>query len=215
MSAGSRIAKEDSRDCINMLRPDFKQFAARRKPLWFLWSNRSQRFVDPGVRVSAIAEEESHAFLLESIERGEQIGRYTFLGVRPYLQVSARGDTVVVEHGSGRREKGKEQRGNILQVLKELLQQHRVASFPGLPPLTAGAVGYFAYDTVRQLENIGEHAKDDLSLPDCVLMFSTACWRSTTCDIRFTSSPQRMLNGKLRDALMIVLSRTSQRSRRS
>ncbi len=32
-------------------------------------------------------------------------------------------------------------------------------------------MGYFAYDAVRQLENIGEHAKDDLSLPDCVLMF--------------------------------------------
>ena len=42
---------------------------------------------------------------------------------------------------------------------------------PGLPPFTAGAVGYFSYDAVRQLENIGEHAKDDLSLPDCVLMF--------------------------------------------
>ena len=42
---------------------------------------------------------------------------------------------------------------------------------PGLPPFTAGAVGYFAYDAVRQLENIGAHAKDDFSLPDCVLMF--------------------------------------------
>src|SRR6266481_2140236 len=36
---------------------------------------------------------------------------------------------------------------------------------------SAGAVGYFAYDAVRQLENIGEHAKDDFSLPDCLLMF--------------------------------------------
>ena len=42
---------------------------------------------------------------------------------------------------------------------------------PGLPPFTAGAVGYFSYDVVRQLEKIGEHAKDDLSLPDCELMF--------------------------------------------
>ena len=42
---------------------------------------------------------------------------------------------------------------------------------PGLPPFTAGAVGYFAYDVVRQLEKIGEHAKDDFRLPDCELMF--------------------------------------------
>src|ERR1035438_9156434 len=41
----------------------------------------------------------------------------------------------------------------------------------GLPPFTAGAVGYCAYDIVRRLENIGEHASDDLDVPDCVLMF--------------------------------------------
>ena len=52
-----------------------------------------------------------------------------------------------------------------------MLRQHRSATVPGLPPFTAGAVGYFAYDAVRQLENIGEHAKDDFSLPDCILMF--------------------------------------------
>ena len=71
-----------------------------------------------------------------------------------------------------RRGKKKEKRqGNAIQVIKELLRQHRPATVPGLPPFTAGAVGYFAYDAVRQLENIGEHAKDDFSLPDCILMF--------------------------------------------
>ena len=44
-------------------------------------------------------------------------------------------------------------------------------AFPGLPPFTAGAVGYFAYDVVRQLEKIGDHAKDDLALPNAELMF--------------------------------------------
>src|SRR5208282_829573 len=51
------------------------------------------------------------------------------------------------------------------------LQQHRPAAMEGLPPFTAGAVGYCAYDIVRQLENIGEHASDDLNVTDCVLMF--------------------------------------------
>ena len=106
-------------------------------------------------------------FLLESVERGEQIGRYTFLGARPYMQVRAEGAHIVVQRG---RHKEKRQ-GNAIQVVKELLRQHRPAIVPGLPPFTAGAVGYFAYDAVRQLENIGEQAKDDLSLPDCVLMF--------------------------------------------
>jgi len=114
----------------------------------------------------AIAANEPDAFLLESIERGEQIGRYTFLGARPYLQVQARGDNVLLQRGKTREQR----KGNVMTILKELLRQHRPATFPGLPRFTAGAVGYFSYDAVRQLEKIGEHAKDDLSLPDCVLM---------------------------------------------
>jgi anthranilate synthase component 1 len=156
-----------------MVRPDFKQFAAlaREATLVPVVKSVAADLLTPVSAFLAIAEEEPQAFLLESIERGEQIGRYTFLGVRPYLQVSARGDKVAIEQGNGRRRKRNERRGSVLQVLRELLQRHRVASFPGLPPFTAGAVGYFAYDTVRQLENIGERAKDDLSLPDCMLMF--------------------------------------------
>ena len=115
----------------------------------------------------AVAAKEPDAFLLESVERGEQIGRYTFLGARPYMQVQARGDEVVMQRG-GRR---KSARATCVAVIKELLRQHRRSRLPGLPPFTAGAVGYFAYDAVRQLEKIGDHAKDDFSLPDCVLMF--------------------------------------------
>ncbi len=101
------------------------------------------------------------------MERGEQIGRYTFLGARPYMQVQSRGGEVLIQ-------KGKQQEtrtGDAVGIIKELLRQHRPAVVPGLPPFTAGAVGYFAYDVVRQLENIGNHAKDDLTIPDCVLMF--------------------------------------------
>jgi anthranilate synthase component 1 len=115
----------------------------------------------------AIAGNESEAFLLESVERGEQIGRYTFLGARPYMQLRARGDNVTLRKGGREERRG----GAAIQVVKELLREHRPAIVPGLPPFTAGAVGYCSYDMVRQLENIGEHAKDDFSLPDCVLMF--------------------------------------------
>ncbi len=115
----------------------------------------------------AVAAKEPDAFLLESVERGEQIGRYTFLGSRPYLQVQARGENVILQRGRSREQR----KGSALPILKELLRQHRPATLAGLPPFTGGAVGYFAYDAVRQLEKIGEHTEDDLSLPDCVLMF--------------------------------------------
>ena len=152
-----------------MLRPDYKEFSrlAGEATLVPVVKSVAADLLTPVSAFLAIASNEPDAFLLESVERGEQIGRYTFLGARPYMQVRAEGGNIVVQRG-----KHKEKRqGNAIQVVKELLRQHRPAIVPGLPPFTAGAVGYFAYDAVRQLENIGEQAKDDLSLPDCVLMF--------------------------------------------
>jgi anthranilate synthase component 1 len=151
------------------LRPDDKEFArlALEATLVPVVKSVSADLLTPVSAFLAIAANEPNAFLLESVERGEQIGRYTFLGARPYMQVSARGEDIVVQRGN----KKESRQGSAIQVIKELLRQHRPALVPGLPPFTAGAVGYFAYDAVRQLENIGEHSKDDFSLPDCVLMF--------------------------------------------
>ena len=152
-----------------MLRPDYKEFSrlAREFTLVPVVKPVTADLLTPVSAFLAVAAKEPDAFLLESIERGEQIGRYTFLAARPYLQVRARGDDILLQRGRAREQR----KGSVLAVLKELLRQHRPATFAGLPPFTAGAVGYFAYDTVRQLEKIGDHAKDDLSLPDCVLMF--------------------------------------------
>src|SRR5580704_11448522 len=149
--------------------PDYKEFSrmAREATLIPVLKSVTADLLTPVSAFLAIADKEPDAFLLESVERGEQIGRYTFLGARPYMTVRARGQEVIVQRGKSREKR----KGSVVQVAKELLRQHRPANVPGLPPFTAGAVGYFAYDGVRQLENIGEHAKDDLDLPDCVLMF--------------------------------------------
>src|SRR3989442_1646533 len=151
-----------------MITPDYKQFShlAREATLVPVVKSVTADLLTPVSAFLAIAANQTHAFLLESVERGEQIGRYTFLGARPYMQVQARGEDVLL------RGKRREQRiGNVFQIVKEQLREHRPAVVPGLPPFTAGAVGYFAYDIVRQLENIGVHAKDDLALPNCALMF--------------------------------------------
>jgi len=152
-----------------MVNPEFKEFArlARSATLVPVVKSVSADLLTPVSAFLAIAEKEPHAFLLESVERGEQIGRYTFLGARPYMRLRARGSAIEIERGRKRERR----QGNVFQVVKRLLSEHQPASVPGLPPFTAGAVGYFSYDVVRQLEKIGEHAKDDLCLPDCELMF--------------------------------------------
>lgn len=152
-----------------MLQPDFKEFSrlAREATLVPVVKSVSADLLTPVSAFLAIAQKESHAFLLESVERGETIGRYTFLGAAPYMTIKARKGKVEITRGR----KSELAEGSVFQVVKRLLREHRPASLPGLPPFTAGAVGYFAYDVVRQLESIGEHAKDDLDVPDAELMF--------------------------------------------
>jgi anthranilate synthase component 1 len=152
-----------------MLRPDYNEFArlAREATLVPVTKSVSADLLTPVSAFLAIAETEPHAFLLESNERGEQIGRYTFLGAHPSMRLRAAAGKVEIERGRKR----ESLRENVFQVVKRLLREHRAATLPGLPPFTSGAVGYFAYDVVRQLENIGQHAKDDLHLPDAELMF--------------------------------------------
>src|SRR5450631_1880607 len=154
-----------------MLRPDYKEFSrlAREATLVPVVKSITADLLTPVSAFLAIAANEPEAFLLESVERGEHIGRYTFLGARPYMVVQAQGEDIEVRRG--KKQKKERLKGNATQIVKQLLRAHRPATVPGIPPFTAGAVGYFAYDAVRQLEKIGEHAKDDLSLPDCVLMF--------------------------------------------
>jgi anthranilate synthase component 1 len=154
---------------LRMMNPEFKEFSrlARSATLVPVVKSVSADLLTPVSAFLSIAENEAHAFLLESVERGEQIGRYTFLGVRPYMRVRARGSAIEIDRG--RKREGHE--GNVFEFVKLLLSEHQPAAVPGLPPFTAGAVGYFSYDAVRELEKIGDHAKNDLSLPDCELMF--------------------------------------------
>jgi anthranilate synthase component 1 len=114
-----------------------------------------------------IAAEEPEAFLLESVEGGEHVGRYTFIGIEPYKKIVSRGTSITVEEAAERRTF----EGDIFSELKQALGGHTPARLPGLPPFTAGAVGFFSYDVVRQIERLPSLAADELGVPDACLMF--------------------------------------------
>ena len=61
--------------------------------------------------------------------------------------------------------------GNVIDVLRDTLRQYQPANIPGLSPFTAGGVGYFAYDMVRQFERLPESATADVDLPYCIFTF--------------------------------------------
>jgi anthranilate synthase component 1 len=152
-----------------MVTPDFKEFSRLARDYTLVPVSKVVRadMLTPVSAFLAIAADEPEAFLLESVEGGEKIGRYTFLGVRPHRKLTARGSEIRVQTGK----RTEARTGSVFETVKNLMREHRAAPVPGLPPFTSGAVGFFSYDAVRQLENIGNRAKDDLDIPDCVLMF--------------------------------------------
>jgi len=105
-------------------------------------------------------------FLLESVERAERWGRFSFLGRDPAATLVVRGRTVEVEGLLGvdvPRDQG------ALAALEALLAAHRAPHIPELPPFHGGVVGYLGYDVVREVEHLPAAPHDDLDAPDAVL----------------------------------------------
>ena len=115
-----------------------------------------------------LAARKKHSFLLESVEGGENVGRYTFLGTDPFLTVTATGKRVEIERSG----KITRRRGNIFNILREVAGVFHPAGVEGLPPFSAGAVGFAGYELVRLIEpKVPPFRKDDVKLPDAVFLF--------------------------------------------
>ncbi|HZD72685.1 MAG TPA: anthranilate synthase component I [Actinomycetota bacterium] len=104
--------------------------------------------------------------LLESVEHGERWGRFSFIGTDPFATFASRNGRVT---WTGDPPQGLPE-GPPLAVLRAALERLRSPSIPGLAPLYAGAVGYLAYDAVRELERLPDRTEDDLGLPDALLV---------------------------------------------
>ncbi|MBI4164362.1 MAG: anthranilate synthase component I [Acidobacteria bacterium] len=108
-----------------------------------------------------------YSFLLESVEGGERVGRYTFFGVDPFQTVTSRGKRITLTRG-GRKV---EESGNIFDYLRHLGEPYRHVQPQGLPPFTAGAVGYLSYEAVRTLERLPPRIEPDVDLDDAAFMY--------------------------------------------
>ncbi|MDX2079125.1 MAG: anthranilate synthase component I [bacterium] len=110
------------------------------------------------------------AFLLESVEGGEKVGRYSFLGVNPKGMISFKDGivtrTIYDETTTWELPQGQDP----LHALQAELEQYQPVKIDGLPRLVGGAVGYFAYDIVRYFEKLPQTAKRELELPDAAFL---------------------------------------------
>ncbi len=100
-------------------------------------------------------------FLLESVEVGEKLARFSFLGKDPLYTFAAKGRHIEI--------RGKEHRdleADPLVELQKFMERFRGVAEPGLPPFSGGAVGFVCYDAIRLVENIPASGQDDFHLPD-------------------------------------------------
>jgi anthranilate synthase component 1 len=112
-----------------------------------------------------------YAYLLESVEGGEKLGRYSFLSSSPALIFESKGKKVTLSLKAPVMRQVKET-DNPLEELKKIMQKYKPVELGGLPRFYGGAVGYIGYDIVKFIEDIPSTNPDDLDLPDCKFIFT-------------------------------------------
>lgn len=112
------------------------------------------------------------SFLLESVEGGERIGRYSFLGTKPSLVFRSKGRTAsITEDGTTHTQEIAEGE-DPLSLIKQIMSRYRYIENPALPRFCGGAVGFFGYDVVRFFEDLPDNNADDLGVDDACFLFT-------------------------------------------
>lgn len=113
-----------------------------------------------------------YSFLLESVEGGEKLGRYSYLGVDPdFLLRQRQGRVAMRRWRTGKPGPWELAEGGLLELARAEVASRHMAPLPDQPPFLAGAVGYMGYDLVRSIERLPSTARNDLELDEALLMF--------------------------------------------
>jgi len=113
-----------------------------------------------------LSKKAEYAFLLESVEKGNQYSRYSYVGINPHkILMHKDGHTSITENG---------QSINVntpfLDLLREIQSKYNMVKLPEIPSFTGGLVGYLGYETIAWIEDIPTHNESQLNVPDSVFM---------------------------------------------
>ena len=155
--------------------PDFKTFSKYTKkgnlvPVY------TELLADLETPVSSFLKicESDYAYLLESVESQEKIGRYSFLSSKPSMVIKSKDRLIeTIEFNAGKKTKRRFfAKSNPLDEIKKILLKYKYVPSKDLPRFTGGFVGYISYDMIRFFEKIPDKNRDDIKLPDSIFMLS-------------------------------------------
>lgn len=157
-----------------MITPDYKTFRqlSKKHSLVPAFMEMSSDMDTPVTVFSKLALKNPYGILLESVEGGEKLGRYSFISVSHILSFRSKGDSIEMTEGN-RCEKYKSH--EPINEIKKIFKKLNPATIPQLPRFCGGAIGYAGYDMVRSFERLPESLRDDLDLPDSLFLFTDEC----------------------------------------
>src|SRR5215472_15506119 len=152
-----------------MIQPTFALFSrlAKQGNLIPIYDVFSADLLTPVSAYLRLAQGARYSFLLESVEGGEKIARYTFAGANPEEVFRYANGACVLES----RDRLIWEERDPVSFLRARMERFRPVRLPGLPPLVAGAIGYFSYDMARLIERLPKRLRDAIGLYDAMLMF--------------------------------------------
>ena len=113
-----------------------------------------------------LAKKSDYAFILESVEKGEQYGRYSFIGRNPLLILQSENEkTHIWKDGNWQ-----EYNSGFLEILRSTQQKYKAPKLNGLPHFTGGLVGFLGYESISWVEDIPIYNQDELQCPDALFM---------------------------------------------
>ncbi|MCK4560320.1 MAG: chorismate-binding protein, partial [Calditrichia bacterium] len=147
----------------------FEEFKNLAKPGYIVpvYRKINADFITPVMAYLKIRDRGNYSFLLESVEKGEQVGRYSFIGQNPYRVLVAEADKTIVKEYSHNHIITKD----IFEVLKDELNKYQSMSIDGLPQFSCGTVGFIGYEMIRCIEDLPEPKKDVVKSDDAIMAF--------------------------------------------
>ncbi len=152
--------------------PEFRALAAGPANLIPVYREFAADLETPVSVYLKLMEQFGPSFLLESVEGGEQVGRYSFVGVNPRGLISLKANQVTEVRDGRVTTRELDPGEDILHVISAEIGRFTPADLPGLPRFQGGAVGYLGYDVVRFFERLPDTAATALDIPDAIFLLA-------------------------------------------